>query len=149
MKWVLMVVVGSGSGGGHALFTDLKPISFARVPDIGEGMRDTLHGYIEARGINENLFPFLQAWLYVKDHRQLMQWFKSVGSFINRKQGSEAYQKTGTKNHVQDFALKGIQLRWENRAFLSTLTIFNMGVVMEQMMTVVLIVSAYATTILK
>ncbi|KAK3012128.1 hypothetical protein RJ639_012517 [Escallonia herrerae] len=58
--------------------------------DIGEGMRDTLHGYIEARGINENLFPFLQAWLYVKDHRQLMHWFKSVGSFINRKQGSEA-----------------------------------------------------------
>ncbi|KAI3458758.1 hypothetical protein Pfo_015421 [Paulownia fortunei] len=51
--------------------------------DIDERVRDALHGYIEERGINESLFPFLQAWLYVKDHRNLMSWFKTVGSFVN------------------------------------------------------------------
>lgn len=52
-------------------------------------MKDALHGYIEERGINENLFPFLQAFLYVKDHRKLMHWFKSVGMLISdRKQAS-------------------------------------------------------------
>ncbi|XP_038711104.1 uncharacterized protein At2g39795, mitochondrial [Tripterygium wilfordii] len=51
--------------------------------DLDERMRDTLHGYIEERGVNESLFPFLQAWLYVKDHRNLLRWFKTVGSFIN------------------------------------------------------------------
>ncbi|PSS02724.1 Mitochondrial acidic protein [Actinidia chinensis var. chinensis] len=59
--------------------------------DLDERVRDALHGYIEERGINESLFPFLQAWLYVKDHRNLMHWFKSVGTFINKhKQASEA-----------------------------------------------------------
>ncbi|THG21647.1 uncharacterized protein At2g39795, mitochondrial-like [Camellia sinensis] len=51
--------------------------------DLDEGMRDALHGYIEERGINESLFPFLQAWLYVKDHRNLMRWFKSVGTLVD------------------------------------------------------------------
>lgn len=51
--------------------------------DLSEKMRDALHGCIEERGINENLFPFLQAWLYVKDHRNLVRWFKSVGTFVN------------------------------------------------------------------
>lgn len=51
--------------------------------DLDESMRDALHSYIEERGINESLFPFLQAWLYVKDHRNLMHWFKSVGTFIH------------------------------------------------------------------
>ncbi|XP_010247836.1 PREDICTED: mitochondrial acidic protein MAM33-like [Nelumbo nucifera] len=51
--------------------------------DLDEKMRDALHGYIEERGVNESLFPFLQAWLYVKDHRNLMRWFKTVGTFIN------------------------------------------------------------------
>lgn len=51
--------------------------------DLDQGMRDALHSYIEERGINESLFPFLQAWLYVRDHRNLMRWFKSVGTFIN------------------------------------------------------------------
>lgn len=45
-------------------------------------MRDAFHGYIEERGINDGLFPFLQAWLYVKDHRSLMHWFKSVGTCV-------------------------------------------------------------------
>lgn len=59
--------------------------------DLDEKMRDALHSYIEERGINESLFPFLQAWLYVKDHRNLMRWFRTVGSFINeRKQASDA-----------------------------------------------------------
>ncbi|KAB1225454.1 hypothetical protein CJ030_MR1G019336 [Morella rubra] len=56
--------------------------------DLDESMRDSLHSYIEERGINESLFPFLQAWLYVKDHRNLMRWFKSVGIFINEKKSA-------------------------------------------------------------
>ncbi|WVZ68669.1 hypothetical protein U9M48_017583 [Paspalum notatum var. saurae] len=51
--------------------------------ELDEKLRDALHLYIEARGINEKLFRFLQAWLYVKDHRNLIRWFKSVGSFIS------------------------------------------------------------------
>lgn len=50
--------------------------------DLDEGMRDAFHSYIEERGVGDNLFPFLRAWLYVKDHRNLMRWFKSVGSFV-------------------------------------------------------------------
>ncbi|XP_058105701.1 uncharacterized protein At2g39795, mitochondrial [Magnolia sinica] len=65
---------------------------FVRVPstyqgpafqDLEEKMRDALHGFMEERGLNESLFLFLQAWLYVKDHRNLMRWFKTVGTFIN------------------------------------------------------------------
>lgn len=51
--------------------------------NLDEATRDAFHSYIEERGINESLFPFLQAWLYVKDHRNLMRWFRSVGSFIS------------------------------------------------------------------
>uniref|UniRef100_A0A0D9V692 Mitochondrial glycoprotein n=1 Tax=Leersia perrieri TaxID=77586 RepID=A0A0D9V692_9ORYZ len=51
--------------------------------ELDENVRDAFHHYIEARGINEKLFPFLQAWLYVKDHRNLIRWFKSVGTFIS------------------------------------------------------------------
>ncbi|PON79825.1 Mitochondrial glycoprotein [Parasponia andersonii] len=57
--------------------------------DIDERMRDAFHGYIEERGINDSLFPFLQAWLYVKDHRNLMRWFKSVGTFINENESAK------------------------------------------------------------
>ncbi|KAL4360891.1 hypothetical protein GQ457_04G015930 [Hibiscus cannabinus] len=53
--------------------------------DLDEKMRDALHSFIEERGVNESLFPFLQAWLYVKDHRNLLRWFKSVGSFVKEK----------------------------------------------------------------
>ncbi|XP_022736723.1 mitochondrial acidic protein MAM33 isoform X2 [Durio zibethinus] len=53
--------------------------------DLDENMRDALHSFIEERGVNESLFPFLQAWLYVKDHRNLLRWFKSVGTFITEK----------------------------------------------------------------
>nr|XP_011469334.1 PREDICTED: uncharacterized protein At2g39795, mitochondrial-like [Fragaria vesca subsp. vesca] len=53
-----------------------------RFEDLDEGMRDAFHSYIEERGVGDSLFPFLQAWLYVKDHRNLMRWFKSVGSFV-------------------------------------------------------------------
>lgn len=48
-------------------------------------MRDALHSYIEERGVNESLFPFLQAWLYVKDNRNLMRWFRQVGQYISEK----------------------------------------------------------------
>ncbi|KAK9156914.1 hypothetical protein Scep_003488 [Stephania cephalantha] len=56
--------------------------------DLDEKTRDALHGFIEERGINETLFPFLQAWLYVKDHRNLMRWFKSVGNFVSEPKDS-------------------------------------------------------------
>ncbi|KAM7526745.1 hypothetical protein LguiA_016647 [Lonicera macranthoides] len=51
--------------------------------DLDEKMSDALHSHIEEQGINESLFPFLQAWLYVKDHRKLMHCFKSMATFIN------------------------------------------------------------------
>ncbi|KAL1343115.1 hypothetical protein AAHE18_09G206100 [Arachis hypogaea] len=41
--------------------------------------------YIEERGINDSLFKFLQAWLYVKEHRNLLRWFKTMGLFIDGK----------------------------------------------------------------
>lgn len=50
---------------------------------LDERMKDAFHSYIEERDVNDNLFPFLQAWLYVKDHRNLMRWFKSVGTVIS------------------------------------------------------------------
>ncbi|CAN6566914.1 unnamed protein product [Malus baccata var. baccata] len=51
--------------------------------DLDETTRDAFHNYVEERGVSESLFPFLRAWLYVKDHRNLMRWFKSVGIFIS------------------------------------------------------------------
>ncbi|GLT25214.1 hypothetical protein SLA2020_003580 [Shorea laevis] len=54
--------------------------------NLDERMRDALYRYIEERAINESLFPFLQAWLYVKEHRNLMHWFKSVGLYISEKE---------------------------------------------------------------
>ncbi|PKA62135.1 Uncharacterized protein AXF42_Ash015019 [Apostasia shenzhenica] len=56
--------------------------------ELDEKLRDAFHSYIEERGVNESLFRFLQAWLYVKDHRNLMRWFKSVGTFINEESKS-------------------------------------------------------------
>ncbi|GAB4855200.1 hypothetical protein Ancab_023825 [Ancistrocladus abbreviatus] len=61
-----------------------KKYSGPLFEDLDERMRDAFHSYIDERGINESLFPFLQAWLYVKDHRNLMRWFKSIGTFINK-----------------------------------------------------------------
>lgn len=52
--------------------------------DLDEKMRDALHGYIEDRGINEELFQFLQAWLYVKDHRNLMRWFRTIATLVKQ-----------------------------------------------------------------
>jgi complement component 1 Q subcomponent-binding protein len=51
--------------------------------ELDERMRDAFHRFIEERGVNENLFDFLQAWMYVKEHRGLMRWFKTVGTYIN------------------------------------------------------------------
>ncbi|XP_050386534.1 uncharacterized protein At2g39795, mitochondrial [Argentina anserina] len=53
-----------------------------RFQELDEGMKDAFHSYIEERGVGDSLFPFLQAWLYVKDHRNLVRWFKLVGSFV-------------------------------------------------------------------
>lgn len=46
--------------------------------DVDEKIRDALHTYVKDR-----LFPLPQAWLYVKAHRNLMHWFKTVGTFVN------------------------------------------------------------------
>ncbi|KAJ6717437.1 MITOCHONDRIAL GLYCOPROTEIN FAMILY PROTEIN-LIKE [Salix purpurea] len=51
--------------------------------ELDERMRDAFHGFIEERGVDEKLFNFLQAWLYVKEHRSLMRWFKTAGAYIN------------------------------------------------------------------
>ncbi|XP_068485698.1 mitochondrial acidic protein MAM33 isoform X2 [Phaseolus vulgaris] len=51
--------------------------------ELDDKMRDAFHTYIEERGVNESLFKFLQAWLYVKEHRNLMRWFKTMGLFID------------------------------------------------------------------
>ncbi|XP_039139560.1 uncharacterized protein At2g39795, mitochondrial [Dioscorea cayenensis subsp. rotundata] len=56
--------------------------------ELDQKLRDAFHIFIESRGVNEKLFPFLQAWLYVKDHRNLMRWFKSVGAFINEQKSA-------------------------------------------------------------
>ena len=53
--------------------------------ELDEKMRDAFHSYIEERGVNESLFKFLQAWLYVKEHRNLMRWFKTMGLFVDGK----------------------------------------------------------------
>ncbi|CAL0307398.1 unnamed protein product [Lupinus luteus] len=53
--------------------------------ELDEKMRDAFHSYIEERGVNESLFKFLQAWLYVKEHRNLLRWFKTTGLFIDGK----------------------------------------------------------------
>ncbi|OMO51212.1 Mitochondrial glycoprotein family protein [Corchorus capsularis] len=58
--------------------------------DRHEGIKDALHTFLQERGVNESLFPFLQAWLYVKDHRNLLRWFKSVGTFINERKPVDA-----------------------------------------------------------
>ncbi|AEE86088.1 putative mitochondrial glycoprotein [Arabidopsis thaliana] len=57
--------------------------------ELDEKMRDVFHGFLEERGVNESLFPFLQAWLYVKDHRNLLRWFKSVGTFVHENPSAE------------------------------------------------------------
>eukprot|EP01018_Ginkgo_biloba_P002993 Gb_20215 [translate_table: standard] len=52
--------------------------------DLDEKLQQAFRKYLEERGINEDLFRFLQAWLYVKDHRHLMQWLKMVGTLISK-----------------------------------------------------------------
>lgn len=52
--------------------------------DLDRKLQHAFHKYLEERGINEELFRFLQAWLYVKEHRCLMQWFKTVGTFLTK-----------------------------------------------------------------
>ncbi|WZY68357.1 hypothetical protein YC2023_000597 [Brassica napus] len=59
------------------------------LEELDEKMRDVFHSYLEERGVNESLFPFLQAWLYVKDHRNLLRWFKSVGTYVHESPSSE------------------------------------------------------------
>lgn len=79
---IALVMFVSGNGPCTIWLTNLW-IEFDR--ELDEGMRDAFHNYIEERGINESLFKFLQAWLYVKEHRNLMRWFKTMGLFIDGK----------------------------------------------------------------
>ncbi|KAK1270159.1 hypothetical protein QJS04_geneDACA012944 [Acorus gramineus] len=74
---------GDAEGGGLCRQFGLPKKYQGRVfPDLDVKLRDAFHRYIEERGVNDSLFQFLQAWLYVKDHRRLMNWFKTLGTFI-------------------------------------------------------------------
>ncbi|XP_078430811.1 mitochondrial glycoprotein family protein [Wolffia australiana] len=66
----------------------LRKYSGRVFQELDEKIRYGFHEFIEERGVNEALFPFLQAWLYVKDHRSIMHWFKSVGTFLSHHQPS-------------------------------------------------------------
>uniref|UniRef100_A0A3N7FBU4 Mitochondrial glycoprotein family protein n=1 Tax=Populus trichocarpa TaxID=3694 RepID=A0A3N7FBU4_POPTR len=68
---------------GADFLEDTTTYSGPHFVELDERMRDAFHRFIEERGVNENLFDFLQAWLYVKEHRGLMRWFKTVGTYIN------------------------------------------------------------------
>ncbi|CAK7325163.1 unnamed protein product [Dovyalis caffra] len=57
--------------------------------ELNERTRDAFHGFIEERGVDESLFNFLQAWLYVKEHRSIMRWFKTVGAYINENKAAK------------------------------------------------------------
>ncbi|XP_021760703.1 mitochondrial acidic protein mam33-like [Chenopodium quinoa] len=74
--------------------------------NLDEATRDAFHNYIEERGINESLFPFLQAWLYVKDHRNLMRWFRSVGLFVNGRETDKGTDEAAA-NASKSNAAKG------------------------------------------
>ncbi|KAI3974469.1 hypothetical protein MKX01_017962 [Papaver californicum] len=71
------------AGGGDYEEDDINQL------DLDQKMRNALHGYIEGCGINENLFCFLQSWLYVKDRRNGLKWFKAVGSFITKPKSAQ------------------------------------------------------------
>ncbi|CAG7886471.1 unnamed protein product [Brassica rapa] len=45
-------------------------VFYIKHKELDEKMRDVFHSFLEERGVNESLFPFLQALLYVKDHRK-------------------------------------------------------------------------------
>ncbi|CAI8586882.1 unnamed protein product [Vicia faba] len=68
----------------------LAPTEYAGpvFEELDEKMRDAFHNYIAERGVNDSLFKFLQAWLYVKQHRNLMRWFKTAGLFIDGKKAA-------------------------------------------------------------
>ncbi|KAJ6323192.1 hypothetical protein OIU77_012929 [Salix suchowensis] len=68
---------------GADFLDDTTTYSGPHFVELDERMRDAFHGFIEERGVNENLFNFLQAWLYLKEHRSLVRWFKTVGTYIN------------------------------------------------------------------
>ncbi|KAK7300062.1 hypothetical protein RJT34_10894 [Clitoria ternatea] len=75
--------------------------------ELDEKMRDAFHSYIEERGVNESLFKFLQAWLYVKEHRNLMRWFKTTGLFIDgKKPATETASAAGFTLQRKDIKLK-------------------------------------------
>ncbi|XP_064991128.1 uncharacterized protein LOC135628420 [Musa acuminata AAA Group] len=63
-----------------------------QTPDLSQGrvflaldqqLRDAFCIYLEERGVSKRLFPFLQSWLYLKDHHNIMNWFRKVSDFIN------------------------------------------------------------------
>ncbi|KAJ6317278.1 hypothetical protein OIU76_012925 [Salix suchowensis] len=58
---------------GADFLDDTTTYSGPHFVELDERMRDAFHGFIEERGVNENLFNFLQAWLYLKEHRSLKQ----------------------------------------------------------------------------
>eukprot|EP00252_Welwitschia_mirabilis_P015920 TRINITY_DN3531_c0_g1_i1.p1 TRINITY_DN3531_c0_g1~~TRINITY_DN3531_c0_g1_i1.p1 ORF type:complete len:234 (-),score=37.68 TRINITY_DN3531_c0_g1_i1:243-944(-) len=51
---------------------------------LNQDLQLAFRKYLDDRGINEDLFRFLQAWLYAKEHRKIMQWLKTAGGFISK-----------------------------------------------------------------
>lgn len=50
---------------------------------LDQQLRDAFCIYLEDRGVSKRLFSFLQSWLYLKDHHNIMNWFRKVSDFIN------------------------------------------------------------------
>ncbi|XP_071708133.1 uncharacterized protein [Rutidosis leptorrhynchoides] len=61
------------------------------IEDFDDKMGDAFFDYIEERGITASLFPFLHAWLYDKENRRLMHWFKSAGTCVKNSKSCSTF----------------------------------------------------------
>ena len=72
--------------------------------DLDKKLQQAFHRYLEEHGINEGLFHFLQVLLYVKEHRNLMQWLKTVGTFLSKQTvPNNGRRASGKKSDNQHF----------------------------------------------
>ncbi|KAG6538559.1 uncharacterized protein LOC122012434 [Zingiber officinale] len=73
------------------LLSKLNPDSYqGRVfMELDEKLRAQLSRYLEDRGVDDRLFPFVQDWLYLKNHHNLVNWFGKLGQFVNGKNQHE------------------------------------------------------------
>ncbi|XP_074577763.1 uncharacterized protein LOC141834212 [Curcuma longa] len=67
------------------LLPKLNPDSYqGRVfMELDEKLRAQLSRYLEDRGVDDKLFPFVQTWLYLKSHHNLVNWFGKLSQFVN------------------------------------------------------------------